>query len=241
MPSPERPSEPHRFRQGDAEDHQGHADGRRCEIAARAIGGRGRASVCATHGRRCWPIWPAAFPRRIGPCASRRAPARTRRIFSSCARASGDLCGAFNTAIVRLAREHINTSHRRRARPSRYCASARKVIDQLRRTHAKLDPRHRSICARSARIGFENADEYRPSQIHRDVRGRRIRRLHPLLSRAFAPSSRRCRPRSRSYRRKFLSNDNPAPDTQSVYETEPGQEDRSSHVLLPRNISRCRC
>ncbi len=42
---------PHRRHQGDAEDHQGHADGRGLEAAARAGGGRGRAALCRAHGR----------------------------------------------------------------------------------------------------------------------------------------------------------------------------------------------
>jgi F-type H+-transporting ATPase subunit alpha len=41
---------PDRLRQGDAEDHQGHADGRRGEAAACPGSGRGRTALCAAHG-----------------------------------------------------------------------------------------------------------------------------------------------------------------------------------------------
>ena len=41
----------HRRHQGDAEDHQGHADGGGLEVAARAGGGRGRASLRRAHGK----------------------------------------------------------------------------------------------------------------------------------------------------------------------------------------------
>ena len=42
----QRPAQPHRRHQGDAEDHQGHADGRGLEAAPRAGGGRGGAALC---------------------------------------------------------------------------------------------------------------------------------------------------------------------------------------------------
>ena len=46
----ERAPQPHRLGQGDAEDHQGHADGGRGEAAARAKRGRGGAALCHPHG-----------------------------------------------------------------------------------------------------------------------------------------------------------------------------------------------
>ena len=45
-----RPAQPHRLRQGDAEDHQGHADGGRGEAPARAERGRSGASLRHAHG-----------------------------------------------------------------------------------------------------------------------------------------------------------------------------------------------
>ena len=48
---PQGPAQPHRLHQGDAEDHQGHADGRGVEAAPRAGGGRGRAALCRAHGQ----------------------------------------------------------------------------------------------------------------------------------------------------------------------------------------------
>ena len=55
----QRPAQPHRLRQGDAEDHQGHADGGRGEAAARAERGRSRATLCLRAWRRCSPISPS--------------------------------------------------------------------------------------------------------------------------------------------------------------------------------------
>ena len=44
-------AQPHRLGEGDAEDHQGHADGRGGQAAPRPDGGRGGASLCRAHGR----------------------------------------------------------------------------------------------------------------------------------------------------------------------------------------------
>ena len=44
-------AQPHRLGEGDAEDHQGHADGRRIEAAPGAGGGGGGAALCRAHGR----------------------------------------------------------------------------------------------------------------------------------------------------------------------------------------------
>src|SRR5271169_5041079 len=48
---PQRPAQPHRLHQGDAEDHQGHADGGGLEAAPRAGGGGGGASLRDQHGQ----------------------------------------------------------------------------------------------------------------------------------------------------------------------------------------------
>ena len=105
---PQGPAQPHRLHQGDAEDHQGHADGRGLEAAPRAGGGRGRASLCGAHGQgagqhRGLGDRPRARRRRCSP-----APAATRCICWSSAPAERGLCGPFNSAIVRLARERAN-------------------------------------------------------------------------------------------------------------------------------------
>ena len=47
----EGPAQPYRLGQGDAEDHQGHADGRGGEAAPGAIGGRGRAALRRAYGK----------------------------------------------------------------------------------------------------------------------------------------------------------------------------------------------
>ena len=50
MASPQGHARSHRRYQGDAEDHQGHADGCGLQAAPRAGGSRGRASLCRAHG-----------------------------------------------------------------------------------------------------------------------------------------------------------------------------------------------
>ena len=73
MPSLKGPAQPHRLDQGDAEDHQGHADGRGVETAPRAGGGRSGASLCRAHGHRC-----SAISRLRLPASDRRAAAVAR-------------------------------------------------------------------------------------------------------------------------------------------------------------------
>ena len=102
------PAQPHRRHQGDAEDHQGHADGRGVEAAPRAGGGRGGAALCRATWTRC-----SATSRPRSP-ASTSAPRLLRGTGSDnvhllvvCTAERG-LCGPFNSAIVRLARERAN-------------------------------------------------------------------------------------------------------------------------------------
>ena len=78
MPKPERPPQPHRLRQGDAQDHQGHADGGRRQAAPRPGGGDGRASLCGAHGR-------AARQPRTGAPTGRRPQAAGRHRQGRCA------------------------------------------------------------------------------------------------------------------------------------------------------------
>ena len=82
MPSLKDPPQPHRLGEGDAEDHQGHADGGRGEAAPRAGGGRGArpyaermaavlANIAAADGRQRRRA-DAARRHRQGPDASPR-------------------------------------------------------------------------------------------------------------------------------------------------------------------------
>ena len=69
MPSLKRPSQPHRLGQGDAEDHQGDADGRRGEAAPRAGGGGSGAALFAS----AWRGACQHHARRSAAAAKRRA------------------------------------------------------------------------------------------------------------------------------------------------------------------------
>ena len=109
----ERPPQPHRLGQGDAEDHQGHADGRGREAAPRADGGRGRAALRRAHDGRCWRTSPAAS--RSGPRRPRllAGTGRTQSHLLVVCTAERGLCGAFNSSIARLARDHASPPHGR--------------------------------------------------------------------------------------------------------------------------------
>ena len=105
---PQRHARAHRLHQGDAEDHQGHADGRGLEAAPRAGGRRGGASLCGAHGQGARQHRRQRSPTRPRRRSCWAAPAATRSICCSSAPAERGLCGPFNSAIVRLARERTN-------------------------------------------------------------------------------------------------------------------------------------
>ena len=69
------------------------------------------------------------------------------------------LCGAFNSSIVRLAREHVNALHAEGKEVKILCVG-RKGADQLRRALRQADRRSRRS-ARRAQLGFANADDDR--------------------------------------------------------------------------------
>ena len=147
---PQGHARPHRLDQGDAEDHQGHADGRGVEAAPRAGGGGSRAALCGAHGARCWATsprrWPAAIPRRS--CSP--APARTRCICWSSAPPSA-ACAA--RSIRRSCGWRASRSMRSSAegKKVKILCVGRKGADQLRRSLRQADRRHDRAARREAR------------------------------------------------------------------------------------------
>ena len=142
------------------------------------------------------------------------------------------LCGAFNTAIVRLAREHTNKLVAQGKTVKILCVG-KKGFDQLRRTHGNLIID--TIDLRAVRtIGFVNADEIGQRVIAMfhagefDICTMFFSRFRSVI--AQIPTAQQLIPAL------IPANDNPNPGSQAVYETEPGQEEILD-VLLPRNIS----
>ena len=142
------------------------------------------------------------------------------------------LCGAFNTAIVRLVREHANALLAQGKTVKILCVG-KKGFDQLRRTHGNLIID--TIDLRAVRtIGFANADEIGQRIITMfnagefDICTMFFSRFRSVI--AQIPTAQQLIPAL------IPANDNPAPGSQAVYETEPGQ-DEILNVLLPRNIS----
>ncbi len=68
----QRPSQSHRLHQGDAEDHQSHANGGGVEAAARASGCRGGAALCESHGHGAGQYCGVRRQPRYGATASAR-------------------------------------------------------------------------------------------------------------------------------------------------------------------------
>ena len=170
--------DPHRRHQGDAEDHQGHADGRGVEAAPRAGRGRSGAALCRAHGqgaRQYRRLGRAGSTRRRRCCA---APAATRCICWSSAPPSAACAAPFNSAIVRLAREHANALIAEGKEVKFFCVG-RKGYEQLRRLYDKQIVERVELRAVRT-LGFVNAEAI-ADKIIGAVRGRRVRRLHAVL------------------------------------------------------------
>jgi F-type H+-transporting ATPase subunit gamma len=142
------------------------------------------------------------------------------------------LCGAFNTTIVRLAREHIQSLIAQGKTVKILCVG-KKGYDQLRRTHERLIIE--TIDLRSVRnIGFENADTIAKKILAMfdsgqfDVCTLFFSRFRSVI--AQIPTAQQIIPAQ------IPVNDNATPGALAVYETEPSQEDILA-ALLPRNIA----
>ena len=75
-----------------------------------------------------------------GAAAARAAAARTKTHLLLVCTGERGLCGAFNTSIVRLARENAN-SLTAQGKTVKILCVGKKGYDQLRRTNEKADPR----------------------------------------------------------------------------------------------------
>ena len=188
---------PHRRHQGDAEDHQGHADGRGVEAAPRAGGGRSRASLCRAHGEGAGQHRGLGDRHQLGAEASWPAPAQDQVHLLVVCTAERGLCGAFNSSIVRLAREKINALVADGKTVKILCVG-RKGADQLRRQYSSQIIE--VIELRVKTLGFEHAERV-GAQDHRALRAGRVRRRHAVLLALPLGGRRRSRPRCRSSRR----------------------------------------
>ena len=172
---------PHRLRQGDAEDHQGDADGRGVEAAPRAGGGRGRASLCRAHGEGARQHRRGGGRLELGAAAAAPAPARTRCICWSSAPPSA-ACAARSTRRSCGSRASTSTRLLAEGKAVKIICVGRKGYEQLRRALREADRRARRAARRAhARLRQCRGDR---RQGHRAVRAGRVRRLHAVLSRA---------------------------------------------------------
>ena len=150
MAQPQGPAQPHRLREGDAEDHQGHADGRGGEAAPRAGGGRGRAALCRAHGRGARQPRRRRRRHRVGARRCSPAPARTRCICWSSAPPSAACAAPSTRRSSRLARERANALMAQGKTVKILCVG-RKGCDQLRREYRAADHRADRAARRDAR------------------------------------------------------------------------------------------
>ena len=142
------------------------------------------------------------------------------------------LCGAFNTAIVRMARDHVNSLVAQGKTVKILCVG-KKGYDQLKRQYEKQIIGVEDL--RSVRnIGFGNADAIGKKIISMfeagefDVCTLFFSRFRSVI--AQVPTANQLIPAQ------IAVNDNAAAGAQAAYEAEPGQEEILA-TLLPRNIS----
>ena len=142
------------------------------------------------------------------------------------------LCGAFNTAIVRLARDHINALMGQGKTVKILCVG-KKGYDQLKRQYEKQIIGLEDL--RSVRsISFSNADAIGKKVLalfeagEFDVCTLFFSRFRSVI--AQIPTASQLIPAQ------IAVNDNAGAGAQAAYEAEPGQEEILD-TLLPRNIS----
>ena len=125
--------------------------------------------------KRCWPIWRAAAVEGAqGPRLLIGTGAQQTHLLLVCTGERG-LCGAFNTSIVRLAREKANALIGEGKTVKIICVG-KKGYDQLRRTFERqiID----FVDLRAVRtLGYANAQPIAKKR-SRTLRGGRVRRLH---------------------------------------------------------------
>ena len=142
------------------------------------------------------------------------------------------LCGAFNTAIVRMARDHINALLGQGKMVKILCVG-KKGYDQLKRQYERQIIE--LVDLRSVRsIGFSNADAIGKKVLalfeagEFDVCTLFFSRFRSVI--AQIPTASQLIPAQ------IAVNDNASAGAQAAYEAEPGQEEILA-TLLPRNIS----
>ena len=172
----EGPTNSHRLRQGDAKDHQGHADGRGGETAPRPAGGRGGASLCRAHGDGAGQSRLGHSPVRVRRCLP--AMARARPICWSSPPPSAACAAASTPPSSALARERM-LGLQAEGKTVKILCIGKKGYDQLRRQFEKQIIDLIDLRARAPdRLRQRRSDR---QEDHRDVRGGRVRRRDPVL------------------------------------------------------------
>ena len=232
---PERPPQPHRLGQGDAEDHQGHADGGRGEAAPRAGGGRGGAALRRAHGRGARQSrHRAARPRRRPAAAGRHRQGHT-SICSSSAPPSA-ACAAPSTRPSSGSPASTPTGCWPTARRSRSSASARRATTACGALYApQIIERRRLRGVKQLSLRACRAVADKILALFADGRVRRRDAVLLAVQVGDQPDADRA---SRSSRRRSRRRRPPAQAALggAVYEYEP-DEDEILADLLPRNIA----
>ena len=129
----ERHAQPHRLGEGDAQDHQGHADGGRRQAAPRAGGRHCRPSLCRAHGARARPTSTPTVTSRAGASPLLVGTGKDQVHLLVVMTAERGLCGGFNSNIARLARQDAARLRRGRQDGQDPVPSAARATTRLRR------------------------------------------------------------------------------------------------------------
>ncbi len=211
-------------------DHQGHADGGGVEAAPRAGGGRGG----APYAERMSAVLADRWRRSAGSRARRRcspAPAATDVHLLVVCTAERGLCGAFNTKIVRLARERANALLREGKEVKILCVG-RKGATSL--APARWQPHHRDhrLARHQARSASSNAETIGDARSWRcstagefDVATLFFSRFRSVI--AQVPTAQQLIP--------ARVRDDARPPAGAVYDYEPDEGEILAD-LLPRNV-----
>ena len=184
--------------------------------------------------RRCWPTSPAASAaaRRRRALLGRHRADQT-HLLVVCTAERG-LCGAFNSSIVRLARERADCACMAQGKTVKIICVGKKGYDKLRRQFEQQHRRAAWTCARHARSASSDA-ERSPARSSRmfeagefDVCTLFFSRFRSVI--AQIPTAQRLIPAEIARPRTGGAGD------RRVYEFEPG-EDEILAALLPRNIA----
>ena len=224
-------AKPDCLRQSNPKDHQGHADGRGGETAARSAGGGSGETLCRAHGQGFGQSCRLDRDGRASAAVCSPAEAAIIHLLVVCTAERG-LCGAFNSSIARLARDTA-ISLMGQGKTVKILCVGKKGHDVLRRQFGRQIIE--MIDLRAVRsLGFDDADAIGRKIVALHA-GERVRRLHDIFL-ALPVGDRANSDGAANHSACFAGGREGTRHPAAAYEYEPDEEEILA-TLLPRNIS----